>query len=269
MKDIRIAAVTANCPVGEVEKNLSKVESRVREAAADGAAIVCFPELNLTGYCNRPELSRIALSISGPEVDRIRCLASAENVHILAGMAEKGLSGRLYASHLVFSPDGRLGVYRKLHIAPPERAIFSAGKEIPVFSAAGIRFGLQLCYDAHFPELSAAMAEKGAEVLFIPHASPRGSAPEKHLSWMRHLPARAFDNSVFVVACNQVGENCNGLTFPGNMVMIGPSGNLIGKDTRGREQIFTADLKASELESVRGHEMRYFFPNRRPEIYRS
>ena len=267
MKDIRIAAVVANCPVGEVEANLSAMDRAVRKAVAGGAALVCFPELNMTGYCNRPEMAAAALSVNGPEVASVLQMAAAHDIVVLAGMAEKGEKGDVFASHLVLTPDGGIGVYRKVHIAPPERGTFTAGEEIPVFDAAGIRFGVQLCYDAHFPELSAAMTAKGAEVIFLPHASPRGTAPEKHDWWMRHLPARAFDNSVYIVAFNQSGENCKGLTFPGNAVVIGPSGDLVGKDLSGREGIFFADLKAADIEQVRGHQMRHFFPNRRPELY--
>jgi N-carbamoylputrescine amidase len=267
MKDIRIAAVTATCPVGKIEANLAAMESAVRRAAAGGAALVCFPELNMTGYCNRPEMAEAALFLSGPEVETAVRMAGTHRIVVLAGMAEKDDHGRVYASHLVLTPAGDVGVYRKVHIAPPERGTFTAGSNVPVFEAAGVRFGIQLCYDAHFPELSAVMAAKGAEVMFLPHASPRGDAEGKHLSWMRHLPARAFDNSVFVVAANQTGENCNGLTFPGNIVVLGPSGEVIGKDLSGEEGIFFADLKQDAIERVRGHEMRYFFPNRRPELY--
>jgi len=104
-------------------------------------------------------------------------------------------------------------------------------------------------------------------LIFIPHASPRGVAADKHRSWMRHLPARAYDNSVFIAACNQIGENGSGLSFPGNAVILGPSGHIITTHLTDREGILFADLKAEELASVRGHEMRYFFPNRRPELY--
>ncbi|MCF8079390.1 MAG: nitrilase [Desulfobacterales bacterium] len=268
MKDIRIAAVVANCPVGEIEANLSAMETACGRAAAGGAQLVCFPELNITGYCNRPELADAALSMAGPEVRAASRMARTHGIVILAGMAEKHASGAVYASHLVLTPDGGIGVYRKVHIAPPERGIFTAGDEVPVFRAAGICFGIQLCYDAHFPGLSSAMTARGAEVIFIPHASPRGNAEQKHDSWLRHLPARAFDNSVFIVAWNQIGENCKGLAFPGNMVVIAPSGEIIAKDVSGVEGIFFADLKADLLDQVRGHEMRHFFPHRRPELYK-
>jgi N-carbamoylputrescine amidase len=84
---------------------------------------------------------------------------------------------------------------------------------------------------------------------------------------MRHLTARAFDNSVFVVACNQIGDNCNGLRFPGNAMVIGPSGELIAKDISPHASMLITHLKAADLEAVRSHPMRHFFPHRRPGLY--
>lgn len=84
---------------------------------------------------------------------------------------------------------------------------------------------------------------------------------------MRHLPARAFDNSLYVVACNQTGDNQAGLDFPGLSVILDPSGRIIKKNTDGKEHMIVADLKTEELEKVRGHRMRYFLPNRRPDLY--
>ena len=182
-------------------------------------------------------------------------------------MAEKNPNGLPFATHGVFTPEGQFHLYRKVHTAPPEKETFNPGDAISVFEAKGVTFGVQLCYDAHFPELSAAMTRNGAEVLFIPHASPRGNPEEKHRSWMRHLTARAFDNSVYVVACNQIGENCNGLTFPGNALVIAPSGEIMAKDTQPQASMLLAVLSASQLDAIRSHPMRYFFPNRRPELY--
>ena len=84
---------------------------------------------------------------------------------------------------------------------------------------------------------------------------------------MRHLTARAYDNSVFIVACNQVGKNTNGLDFPGLAVAIGPSGNVLHRNTSSREDMMIADLKADVLNTVRSHKMRYFLPNRRSDLY--
>ena len=267
MIDLRIAAITCQSPVGEIERNLAEIIEWTCKAKTAGADLVCFPELTITGYCNRPEMADIAQTIPGRVSVELARLAAEESIIILAGMAQSNPHGLPFASHCVFHPDGKMEIYHKVHIAPPEKNTFAPGNTIPVFHAGGITFGIQLCFDAHFPELSAVMTGKGAEVIFIPHASPRGNPEEKHVSWLRHLTARAFDNSVFVVACNQIGENCNGLVFPGNAMVIGPSGEVLAKDTQPASSMLLADLKADDIEAVRNHPMRHFFPHRRPDLY--
>lgn len=267
MQDLRIAAVIFNSVLCQVPRNLERMPPWIKKARTAGADLVCFPELNITGYSTAAALKDCAEPIPGPISRRIRQMARDEKIAILAGMVERDAKGRIFASHLVASPRGDLGVYRKLYISPPERDLFSAGRAIPLFEAGGVKLGVQLCYDAHFPELSARMALKGADVIFMPHASPRGTPQEKLDSWMRHLSARAFDNGLFIVACNPVGESQQGLDFPGLAVVVGPSGKILAKKTTGREKLLVADLKADELAAVRDHRMRYFLPNRRPELY--
>ena len=267
MKDIRIAAITCRSPVGEIDRNLAETIDWTLRAREAGAELVCFPELNITGYCNRPEMAGIAQPISGRVSAVISEIAVKEGIIVLVGMALQNPDGLPYAGHCVFFPDGRTEIYHKLHIAPPEKSTYAPGREVPVFTARGLTFGVQMCFDAHFPELSTAMTTQGAEVIFMPHASPRGNPEEKHNSWMRHLTARAFDNSIFVVACNQVGENCNGLNFPGNALVVGPSGEILAKDTHPDASMLIADLKAADLEAVRSHPMRHFFPHRRTDLY--
>jgi predicted amidohydrolase len=267
MQNIRIAAITCPSPVGEIDHNLAETVAWTRKAKQAGAELVCFPELNITGYCNRPEMAQLAQSIPGRASDELLRLAADEDIIILAGMAQSSDGGLPHASHCVFPPDGNLEIYQKVHVAPPEKQTFAPGGTIPVFHAKGLTFGIQLCFDAHFPELSTAMTAQGAEVIFIPHASPRGNPEAKHTSWLRHLTARAFDNSVFIVACNQIGENCNGLVFPGNALVIGPTGEVLVKDTCPHASMLLADLKAADLEAVRKHPMRHFFAHRRPDLY--
>jgi predicted amidohydrolase len=267
MEDIRIAAVSCRAPFGRIEENLARTEAWVERAAAAGAGLVCFPELNICGYSNHLDIADLAQPVSGPAGTRLSSLARRSGMIILAGLAEHNPQGRPFASHCVFRPDGQVEVYRKLHLAPNEAPCFSAGQDIPIFNVQKAVIGIQLCYDAHFPELSTAMAARGAHILFLPHASPRGDAAAKHQSWMRHLPARAYDNGVFVVACNQWGHNGKGLTFPGNAMVVAPSGNILSKRVADEEGMLVADLSAKELGAVRSHPMRYFFPNRRPELY--
>jgi N-carbamoylputrescine amidase len=269
MKDTRIAAVIFNSIVNEVDTNLVRMAPLIEQAKDRHADIICFPELNITGYSTRAPIEDAAEPVPGPITRRLQKMAQDYQIVILAGMAEKKNDGRVFASHLVVAPQDVSGVYRKIHIAPPELGIFSPGQAVPLFEIAENRVGIQLCYDVHFPELATRMAVDGADIIFMPHASPRGTPSEKLSSWLRHLTARAFDNSVFVVACNQNGDNQKGLQFPGMAVVIDPSGEIIKKNISGEDGIVVADLKADTLESVRSHRMRYFLPNRRPEVYYS
>ena len=267
MRDITVAIAVFNASFGNTPENLDKTSACVRKAAAAGANVICFPEMSLTGYSNHPDMALLAEPVPGHSSDTLTALARKEAILILAGLAEKGENGCVHASHIAVAPDGLLGVYRKLHIAPPEQAMYTPGEEIPVFTYQGMTFGIQLCYDAHFPELSTRMAVQGAEVIFVPHASPRGRAIEKHRSWMRHLPARAYDNSLFVIACNQTGDNEKGLNFPGNAVVIGPSGHILDEWTSGEEALHIFELKSDELQRVRDNRMHFFLPNRRPDLF--
>jgi N-carbamoylputrescine amidase len=267
MNDIRIAAVSLNSPVGQIRPNLDHMTVWVNSAKKQGADIVCFPEMNVTGYSTRTKIKKFAECVPGPISQTILTMSQESQLIILAGLAEKDEKGRVFASHLVITPQGVAGGYRKIHIAPPEGNVFSAGDDIGLFVIKGVKFGIQLCYDVHFPELSTRMATEGAEVIFMPHASPRGTPTQKFNSWMRHLAARAFDNSLFVVACNQTGDNQNGLTFPGIAVIIDPAGRVIKKNLSGQEHMLVADLKSKDLAKIRDHRMRYFLPNRRPDLY--
>ena len=267
MDDLRIAAVVMRSILGEIQDNLKRMKAWVDEAASAGADLVCFPELNLTGYGVRDIVHSVAEPVPGPLSRSVVEMAQESKIIILAGLVEKDGEGRIFASHLVASPEGLLGVYRKSHLSPFEQPLYSAGEAASVFSIKEATFGIELCYDTHFPELSTLLALKGADILFCLHASPRGTSEEKRLSWLRHLTARAFDNGVFVVACNQTGANGDGLEFPGLALVLNPSAEVIAEDASGEEGILSVDLRAADLSHVRGNRMRFFLPNRRPELY--
>lgn len=267
MKDCRIALVTFHSEVSETEKNVARMVRWIHTAKQKDVSLICFPECSITGYISGKEVRDIAEPISSPYIRQLQDLSRDEKMVILAGMIEKDASNGVFASHVMITPEGEVGVYRKLHLAPPEQTYFSAGNKVPVFTACGITFGIQLCYDIHFPELSTYMALQQIDALFVPHASPRGTPGEKYTSWLRHLPARAYDNGIFVFACNQVGQNGRNLTFPGVAVAIDPSGEVFAKQLSEGEDMVIIDINAQELRKVRTHRMRYFLPNRRADLF--
>lgn len=268
MKLIKAALIVQNCIAGNFEGNLKSTLSFITAAIQKGAQIIVFPEMNLTGYVSGPDIKNICRSLNKDMVDLFSKKAEKYNITLLVGLAEEALDKRIYASHLIFYPTGSFDVYRKIHTAPFEKKYFTAGDNITIFQSHGLTFGVQLCYDAHFPELSLAMALKQADIIFIPHASPRGSSQEKYDSWIRHLRARAFDNGLYIAACNQTGDNAKGLLFPGISILIGPDGNVVYRSIDETEGIHIIDIEKAALSDVRSHKMRYFLPNRRSDLFK-
>lgn len=265
MTPLTIALAVQTCTVGQYGDNLDSSLGLIRQAAGQGADMVVFPEMNLTGYASGDRIEPRPV-----DPDLVRCFKQTTDrygIAVLVGLAEKVNKGTVYATHLVFMPGKAHGSYRKIHTAPNEQDTFSAGNDCPLFEHQGVRFGIQLCYDAHFPELTTAMALKGADLVILPHASPRGTSRDKYDSWMRHLSARAFDNSVFIAAVNQTGDNGAALSFPGLAVVIGPDGKLISKSLENREHLHMETLDPDLLAHVRTHRMRYFLPNRRNDLF--
>jgi len=267
MKNVRIAVAIMNSPFGQIEHNLNQIAALAKEASQKKAALICFPEMNITGYHNGQDIYNIAQPIPGPVTEQISFLSKSYQITIISGLAETD-SEKIFMTQIISKPDGSISKYRKIHPGPSEFNI-SAGDSIIIEKEQWGTYGVQLCYDSHFPELSTIMAIQGVDMIFIPHASPHGTSENKYNSWMRHLTARAYDNSVYIVACNQTGKNHKGLTFPGIALVIDPSGYVVEKMVKDKEGLLFVDIKSDCLTNVRNHRMKYFLPNRRPEIYRS
>ncbi len=270
MQDLRIALVQMSSRVGDTSANLAKIERFAGEAAAQRVDIVCFPELCVCGYnagdtsVPDPEL------LSGDSVQKLEKIGRGSGVTLLAGLLERDLSGIVYNTQVICSPDGRVGHYRKTHVPTSEIGTWRHGSELPVFAHPKARYGIEICYDSHFPEVSTILAEKGAEVLFLPHASSRSgeTATGKKERWLRYVPARAYDNAVFVAICNQVGDNGAGRHFAGVTFVCNPLGEVVAEAQSNREEeLVIADLKSSELAKARSEAELFFRHFRRPELY--
>ncbi len=267
MTDLTVAIVCSRSALGDIDGNLERIRRLAERAAGEGAQLVCFPELAATGYALKDPGKYCSARKTVHITDHLIHMGRDLKTVLMVGLIENAGGPKPYITHLIAGPEGLMGRYRKTHLSPSERETYEAGETLGVFVHGDWCFGLQLCYEAHFPEISTKMALSGADLLLIPHASPRGNPSEKLESWMRHLPARAFDNGVFVGACNPVGENGAGLSFPGAALLLGPDGRLM-KGFRGEtEKILVAELKKDDLWSFRGHRMKYFLPQRRPELY--
>ena len=165
MQDIRIAVVQMNSRVGDTGGNISTMERFLSAAAAAGVDILCFPELSINGY-NAGDTSRpVAESIGGASVQALVELGKRFGLTFMAGLLERDIGGIVYNTQVVFDAQGVVGSYRKNHVPTTENGTWSQGSEMPVFAHEKARYGIEICYDSHFPELSTILAERGADVI--------------------------------------------------------------------------------------------------------
>ncbi|MEW6623832.1 MAG: nitrilase-related carbon-nitrogen hydrolase [Bacillota bacterium] len=269
MQKTKIALVQMQAILGRQKENLEKIKMFVEEAAENETQIICFPELAAHGY-KKASFGHIAQEVSDIGQYFMQ-LADLHNIVILVGIAEKARCQNPYITHLIARPKKDLGVYRKTHLGSSEKPFFAQGEDLPVFTTDTSTIGVQICWDLHFPEVTTIMSLQGAEIIFAPHASPTIVGDRKKI-WMKYLTARAYDNAVFVAACNLIGNNGSEQTFCGGCLVIDPRGNIVAEDFNGKESILYANLDDKIINTIRqkqGESMRHSFylDSRRQDLY--
>lgn len=283
-EDIRIGLVQLEAKVGETRKNLNQILHWTEKASKQGVKMLCFPESALHGYSPKDALE-IGNTIDSQEIRELKECASDLDVILLVGMVEKTEQGQKpYLSQIIIFPDRDPAVYRKVHLGRSEKAYFMPGSEFPVFEAKGVRFAVGICWDWHFPEMATIYSLKGAELLFAPHASPVVAGDRKEI-WKRYLGTRAYDNSVYLAACNLVGANNRGQEFSGGALVFGPKGETIAESFNtaesldnhdkhdNQEQLITLEISAQRINNLRNTERvsmkdSFFLADRQKELYR-
>ncbi len=198
MKDISLAMDCNRYGPGDMENNVSKVISSICKAVENGCDIICFPEACITGYSTA---DIIAISEDSEYLRKISDLSN--DITVVVGAFEK--ADGLFITQFVFE-DGRIiGRYRKTHLGMNETA-FKAGNMLQAVESDNCSIGIQLCWEVHFPQMTAKYRHEGAELILNPTAS--GLPPERRMSiWRKIIPARADDNRVFYAACNCDGSS--------------------------------------------------------------
>jgi beta-ureidopropionase len=273
MTDIIRAALVQTTWTGDKESMIKAHEDYARDAAAQGAKVICFQELFYGPYfCQVQDAAyyEYAESIPGPTTERFQALAAELGLVMVLPMYEKEQEGVLYNTAAVVDADGRyLGKYRKHHIPQVngfwEKFYFRPGNlGYPVFDTAVGKVGVYICYDRHFPEGWRELGLGGAQIVFNPSATSRGLSS---YLWQLEQPASAVANEYFIGAINRVGnEPLGDNDFYGQSYFVDPEGKFVGEvgDTHEPELI-VRDLDLSLIRTVR--ERWQFYRDRRPESY--
>jgi len=257
------------CCAPDPAENLEKAVWRIREAAGQGAQIVCLQELFRSQYFCREEnadLFALAETIPGPTTDRLGPIARELGIVIIASLFEKRTAGIYHNTAVIIGADGTIqGRYRKMHIPDDplyyEKFYFTPGDlGFQNFDTRFGRIGVLVCWDQWFPEGARLTAIQGANVLFYPTAIGWHPAEKEQYgaaqldAWRIIQRAHAIANGVYVAAVNRVGFEGpadRGLEFWGSSFVADPFGQLITEASTNKEEILIAECDPGRMDEVR------------------
>jgi N-carbamoylputrescine amidase len=273
--EVRAALVQAAW-TGDKGSMIDAHEKHAREAAAQGAQVICFQELFYGPYfCQVQEAEYYAYAEAipdGPTTERFQELAADLGMVMVLPMYEREQEGLLYNTAAVIDADGTyLGKFRKTHIPQVkgfwEKFYFRPGNlGYPVFQTAVGRVGVYICYDRHFPEGWRALGLAGAQIVFNPSATSRGLSA---YLWKLEQPAAAVANMYYVGAINRVGvEPLGDNDFYGSSYFVDPRGQFVDDVASDQDdELVVRTLDLDRIEDVRNQWA--FYRDRRPDLYGS
>jgi N-carbamoylputrescine amidase len=261
---LRIGLVQMSCEA-EPGRNLNKVLTRIDEAAARGAKVICLQELFRSRYFCQSEETRnfdLAEPIPGPTTEALSAAASTRKVVIVGSIFERRAEGIYHNTAVVLDADGRLaGRYRKMHIPDDphyyEKFYFTPGDlDFTAHSTAHATVGALVCWDQWFPEAARLVALAGAQIVFYPTAIgwERGEVEpvrrRQLQAWETVQRGHAIANGMFVAVVNRVGTE-DSLEFWGNSFVVDPFGEVIARAGASAEEILIADCDLALIEETR------------------
>lgn len=203
MARLKIAVVQMESKLGREPANLRRAERYVKQAASEGAGLVCLPEAFLTSG-NILEVADVAVTIPGDATDQLCRVAAEQGVHIVAGLLERGDDAKYYSTSVLIDRTGELrGTYRRVHRHELESRYLAGGNEYPTFDLDIGRIGLMQGYDVNFPEVSREYLRRDVDILVCSALVPDMFT---YLVDMR-LPVRAIDGECVLAFASGVGSN--------------------------------------------------------------
>ncbi len=261
---MKVAAAQIHPRFGRPEDNRVITRRYCQRAAQQGVRLVVFPELCTTGYnfSRKKDLLKFAEPVpKGPTTQLWMNLAKTHRIIIVGGLAELGGEGEIFNSAVAVGPKGFIDCYRKLHLFGSEGRLFSPGSHIPqVHSLMGFKFGMIVCFDWAFPELSRILMLEGCEVLCQPANLVLPLA-------QRVMIARSIENRIFTITANRVGTERT-LTFTGRSQITNPSGDVLVRGRVKRPQLLVAEINPAEARNKNLTPTNNIIADRRVELYK-
>lgn len=257
----RVAAVQMEVRTGDMEWNLRQAQRHLHALRDWRPDLVVFPESVMDGYaCREPTLEALSRGAGSPEIQRVMEAAVDINTWILWTYAERS-RGSIFNTAILIDRDGRIQLtYRKVHLCAEvgELDAYQRGDTFPVVDMEGLKTGVMICFDRHFPEASRTLALKGAALLLHPSATIwfKPDSTSLNTAMMR---TRAYENRCFLLSVNLVN-------YGGGSALFGPWGNVLAMAGEG-EEVLHLELDPG-LRDRRPENTFELLPVRHPDLYR-
>ncbi|MFW9909010.1 MAG: nitrilase-related carbon-nitrogen hydrolase [Candidatus Thorarchaeota archaeon] len=258
---MRIGVAQMEPHVCESEYNLKHLSEILKKADSEDVDVLVIPELANSGYAfnSLKEVEKSAEEIpSGIFSNQLLEWSGNERL-VVAGICEKK-NGRLYNSAGIFSNGKLMEVYRKIHLFSEEKRWFTPGSvEPPVVRHGEYNFGIMICWDWIFPEVSRILTLKGAQVVLHP--------ANLVLAYCQAaMVTRSIENGIFTATANRIGTERE-LMFSGKSQITDTRGKVLISMPDGITGVYSADISPSEADNKHMTKKNHLLNDRRPDLY--
>lgn len=241
-------------PIGATATSaaLAALSVQLRSCEKAGVSVLCCPEAAVGGladYSHDPGAAAIATA----DVDATFAPIASATVTTIVGFTERGRDGHLYNAAAVVRRGSVSGIYRKVYPAI-NRSVYEPGRELPVFYADDLTFGIVICNDSNYFEPARVMAVKGAAALFVPtnNSLPLARSRQGLVNEARACDiARAVDNTVWVVRADVAGRTAAHAS-DGATCVVDPNGSIMSTAQPHSEDLLVVEINPRPPQRRRG-----------------
>ena len=237
---IRVGAAQVPDVQGSIPDTISVMKSSIAKALQEDVSLLCFPECYLQGYTREASSARTrALSLKEPAFLQLCEELSFPHICLIIGMIEIQ-DGHLYNTAVVLREGRLLGAYRKTY---PQEGIFQAGTQYPIVTIDGIRVGMNICYDANFPEAAGALGVQGVDLIccLLNNLLPHDVALRWKDRHLENLTARARETAAWILSADVIGHSETHHSY-GHTALVNPEGQLLSQIAEDTEGILIHEL---------------------------
>jgi NAD+ synthase (glutamine-hydrolysing) len=255
MRRLRVALGQVNPTVGDFERNVRMIVDAIERAREQGAALVAFPELAITGYPPEDLLFKPAfIEANLRALDEVT--RASRGLSVVVGFVDK--RDDIFNAAAVLHDGVRAGVYHKQYLPNygvfDENRYFQAGTETPVFVAGDTTFAVNVCEDIWYPAgPTAVQALGGAELVVNINGSPYHAGKARFREQL--VSTRAVDDLVCVAYVNMIGGQ-DELVFDGASMIVNEHGECLARGRMFEEDLVVADLDLDAVFRARLHDSR-------------